>query len=80
MIWDGVDCEGGGCWLENRSEVGGEGGEEHTTHPNDLYPPPRWTWTRFCSDYSTKVHGYDLQNQGSVVGRDDSLLHKSGKS
>ena len=39
MIRDEADCEGEEYWVRRLLRIGGRGGEEHTTHPNDLYSP-----------------------------------------
>ena len=38
------ELRGRGYWVRRLLWIGGRGGEgEHTTHPDDLNPPPRWT-------------------------------------
>jgi len=43
MIRDEADCEGEEYWVRRLLGIGGRGGEEHTTNPNDLYSPSRRT-------------------------------------
>jgi hypothetical protein len=69
MIRDAADYEGKGCWVRRLLWIVGRGGEEeHTTHPNDLYPPSRVGRERECAQGSNpRPKDYRIDKQVDVL-------------